>query len=93
VSPGTDRLIQILDTTRRASHCRDCGRPIEWATLAGKGKFVPIEPNPLVLNYVRNPETHVRFLVISANNLHFTRCTKRKERPERLRRFGGSHRP
>jgi hypothetical protein len=92
VTVGADRLIQILDTTRRPSHCRDCGRPIEWATLAGKGKYVPVEPNPLVLNYVRNPGG-VRFLVISANNLHFTRCTKRKERPERMRRFGGSHRP
>lgn len=92
MSPGTDRLIQILDGSRRTSHCRDCGKPIEWGTLAGKGKYVPLEPNPLVLRYVRNIGG-VRFLVISANNLHFLCCKKRKERPERRRRFGGSSRP
>lgn len=85
--PGTERLITILDEPRRLSRCKYCKAPIEWATKAAThrrpAKRVPIEPNPFVLRYERNPETHVRFQVIAANNQHFMRCPKQPLRERR----------
>lgn len=87
-----DRLISILAGARRSSQCRDCGRPIEWGISAPHGKYVPLDPNPLVLRYDRNAGG-VKFLVISANNLHFLTCKKRRQEARRPRVFGGRGRP
>jgi len=83
-----ERLLHILAGPRRSSHCRYCGRPIEWATTAPRGKVVPLNPNPFVLRYERNAGG-VKFLVIGADNLHFVTCTKRPAKPTRMRIFGG----
>lgn len=77
-----DRTLQIVDAPRRPSHCRDCGKPIEWATLAGKGKAIPLNPNPLILGYMRN-SGGVKFATISARNLHFATCRARRAREAR----------
>lgn len=94
---GTDRLIAIMAGNRRASHCKYCGRPIEWAMKLSTerrdggrniAKNVPLNPNALVLRYERN-ERGLKFEVLSANALHFATCTKKPELQRRPRMFGG----
>lgn len=88
---GEGRLMHVVVGSRRPAHCRDCGRPIEWA-VNSNGKNVPLNPNALVLRYDRNGGG-VKFEVVSANAVHFASCPRRKERERRPRMFGGSARP
>lgn len=81
------RVLHVL-VSRRSSHCRYCGKPIEWAVTAPHGKSVPLDPNPFILRYERNPGG-VKFAVVSADALHFVTCKKRPEKPKRMRMFGG----
>ena len=72
-----DRLLSILAGYRKAGRCRDCHRPIVWVTTAPKGKRLPFDCEPVVLEREQNPTTLVRFEVISKDHLHFTTCPKR----------------
>lgn len=90
---GIDRLMQILAGPRRESHCRECGRPIEWAVLAGTpARYVALNPNPLVLAYPRNAGG-VKLAEISVNNKHRLTCRRRQQSARRGRMFGGRARP
>jgi hypothetical protein len=97
LTTGAERLISVLAGRRSPSHCKFCGRAIEWATKLSterrdgshnKASNVPLNPNALVLRYDRN-EAGLKFEVLSANALHFTTCTKKPARQARPRMFGG----
>lgn len=90
-------LIHVLAGPRRASHCKYCGRPIEWATKLSTerrqggrniAKNVPLNPHALTVRYDRT-EAGVKVEVLSAEALHFVTCTKKPARPKRPRMFGG----
>jgi len=72
-----DHLLRIVAGYRKAGRCRDCHRPIVWVTTAPKGKRLPFDCEPVVLEREQNPTTLVRFEVISKDHLHFTTCPKR----------------
>lgn len=80
-----DRLLRILAGPRARGRCRYCGLPVEWAVAAPHGKNVPLNPDPLVLSATCNAQTHLKFLVVSANHLHFATCQKRPTRPPKPR--------
>lgn len=91
------RLVEVVAGPRRASHCKYCGRPIEWATKLSTerrdggrniAKNVPLNPNALTLRYDRT-ESGVKFEVLSADALHFVTCPKKPAKPRRPRMFGG----
>lgn len=93
----SERMIAILAGNRRASHCRYCGRPIEWATKLSterrggghnSAKNVPLNPNALVMRYERN-ENGLKFEWLNADALHFVTCPKRPAPQRRPRMFGG----
>lgn len=77
--PLPDRLLSIVNESRRVTRCKYCNAPIEFATTQ-RGKLVPIKPNPFVFRYERNGGG-VKFAVIGADNLHFTVCKNRPPKP------------
>jgi hypothetical protein len=88
---GNDRLLFLVAGPRRFGRCKHCHARIEWATVAPKGRTVPLDPNPLVLRVHVNDDTGIKFQVVSANNLHFATCTNKPARvkTQRPRLFAG----
>lgn len=68
-----ERLIKVVDGSRKLGTCKFCGRPVEWATTP-KGKNLPLQPNAIRLHVDVNTETRVRFEVFPASAVHIPRC-------------------
>jgi hypothetical protein len=86
-------MIAVFAGRRSRSHCKFCGRPIEWATkLASGGKSkttnVPLNPNAMVVGYDRTAGG-VKYELLDSAALHFVTCTKMPDKPKRPRMFGG----
>lgn len=71
----------LVAVQHRPARCAYCRQPIEWATLAGHGKAVPLVPRALEYYKLRDFEsgaTGVKFNVVDVEALHASVCRHRR---------------
>lgn len=75
-----DRRITAVVSSEQPGRCRYCQARIVWFWTLPKGRSMPFNPNPLVLSTSENPETQVKYVVLSSDALHFVTCTNKPTR-------------
>jgi hypothetical protein len=72
--------IVIETITRRLGHCRSCGAPIEWATVAASGKAMPFD-RPIVLQprLALDDPLEVGRVDMERTTSHFATCPQRDQ--------------
>lgn len=69
----TERVVTVVEGTRKPARCKFCGKAIEWA-VTPKGKNIPLNASAIRLHTTRNPDTRVRFEVFGGNAVHIGTC-------------------
>jgi hypothetical protein len=82
-----ERVLHVVSGNRRPGTCKYCGKAIEWATTP-KGKFLPLKAHAFVMRTEMNPDTHVRFDVLTADAVHMASCPSQPPRSPRSRAGG-----
>jgi hypothetical protein len=87
-----DRRITVVVETGhpngRPGTCKFCGARFVWLATAPHGQALPFNPNPLVLSEHENPDTRVKFKVLSSDSLHVVTCPNKPRRTETAPRTG-----
>jgi hypothetical protein len=73
------KTIQVWHDTRGRARCRGCDARIEWAEIVASGRRMCFDDDIVVLQTVRDPESHRLIDVVDLTRNHWATCVARDQ--------------